>query len=63
MNWSTNLRDLSFRVEMATSCLKHMNSVLSAFPLRLISLAVCSCYSSTDLAWFGVLAGSARSSA
>ena len=31
VKWSTNLRSLSLKVEVAPFCLKHMNSVLFAF--------------------------------
>ena len=31
VNWSTNFRGLPFKVEMASFCFKHMNSVLFAF--------------------------------
>ena len=42
VNFSTNFRERLFREEMAPSWLKCINSVLYAFPLRLIPPAVCS---------------------
>ena len=47
---STNFRDLSLRVEMASSWLKYTRFVL----LAVMSLAACSRLYSWDLAWAGV---------
>ena len=41
MNWSTNFRSLSLKVEMAPSYLKLMNSILFVFTLRTMPLAAC----------------------
>ena len=42
VNWSTNFRDLPLYLQMASSCLKHIHSVLLLFTLGLMSLAACS---------------------
>ena len=34
VNWSTYFSGLALKVDMASSCLKHMNSVLFTFALR-----------------------------
>ena len=62
VNWSTNFRGLLHRVEMASSCLKHMNSVLFTFMLHLMPLTAFSRLCSGDSVWVGVFARSARSS-
>ena len=54
VNWSTNFIGL-----MASSCLKHMNSVISEFMQKPMPLADCS----RHLACAGVFARNARSSA
>ena len=51
MNFSTNFRGQSFRLEMAPSRLKHMHSILFAFIWRPVSSAACSRLCSRDSAW------------
>ena len=63
MSWSSNLWGSSFNEEMASSCLKPNNSVLSEFTKRPMPLAVCSRLCRGDPASAGVFARSARSSA
>ena len=58
VNWCTNFRGLPFQEEIALSWLKHMNSVLSEFTWRPMSLAGCSSVCSRDLAGTGVFARS-----
>ena len=62
VNWSTNFRCLSLRVEMAASYVKLMNSVLFAFMLRLMSPVDRSSLCSWDSPWVGEFSRSARSS-
>ena len=42
VNWFANFRGLQLRVEMATSCLKHMNFVLSTLMSSPMLPAFCS---------------------
>ena len=60
---STNFKGQPFRVEMASSRLKHMYSVLSAFTWRIMLPAGCSRLCSRDSAWVGVFIRNAVSSA
>ena len=55
VNWCTNLRGLPLNEEMATSCLKHMNTILSEFMERPIPFAACSRLCRRYLAWTSVL--------
>ena len=60
VKWLTDFRGLPFSVEMPTSCLKHMNSVLSEF----MPLSVCfKLFSYSSLTWASVFVRSIRSSA
>ena len=59
INWSINLL---FNEEIATSWLKRMNFVLSAFTVRSMPLAASSRLYSRDSVWASVFARSARSS-
>ena len=63
MNFSTNLRELSLRVEMSLSWLKHMYSILSTFTSRPMPPAAYCRLCSRDLIWADVFIRSAISSA
>ena len=54
VNWPTNFRGLLLKVEMAPSRVKHMYSVLFAFPWGSMPPASCSRLCSSDSAWTGV---------
>ena len=51
VNWCTNFRALSLKVEIAPSCLKHMNSALFAFTYRPMPSAAFSRLFSEDSIW------------
>ena len=63
MNLSTSFRELPFSVEMSPVLLKHIYSVLYALTRRPMPAAARSRLCSRVLAWVGVFARSAMSSA
>ena len=60
VNLSTNFIGLPLKMEMITSCLKHMNSVLFVFTQRPMPPVACSRLCSRDLPWAGAFAKNAR---
>ena len=63
VNLSTNFRELPFRVEKALSWLKELYSIWPTFLWRPMPPATCFRLCIKDLAWVGVFARSATSSA
>ena len=61
VNLSTNFRGLSFRVQIASSHLKHMHSILFVLTWRPVPTAVCSRFCSRNSTCAGVFARSAIS--
>ena len=62
LEWSSHSRRMPFNMEMPSSCLQYINSVLFELTLKPMPLAVCPRLCNGDFARAGVFAKSTRSS-